>query len=88
MKPTILFADLVFVGSATYGIKMTSCDLSRCKEAGLTSWKLALNLLQMLVSPRECQEITVYGHRNKQALSDNIRRVIKSKYIFRFNFHL
>ena len=75
IKPTILFADLLFVGSATYGIKMTSTDLSCCEEAGKTSCKLALNLLQMLVTPEECTNMTVYGHKNKRALPANIRAI-------------
>ena len=56
------FAALVCLGEARYGIKMNNADLARCEEQSQTAEKFVLNLLEYLVTPADCQEMTVYGH--------------------------
>lgn len=42
--------------------------------------KFALNLIEFLVTKEMCQNLTVYGHNGKKALSPNIRKAFRSKY--------
>ena len=52
----------------------------RCIEHSSSPEKLALNLLEFLVSSEDCQDLTVYGQgETKQSMAPNMRRAIKSK---------
>ena len=81
----LLISDLVFVGEARFGVKMKAKDLQRCVESSNSAEKLALNLLEFLVSKDDCQEMTMYGHGKKKSMEPNLRRAIKCKFCWKLN---
>lgn len=56
------FKALVCLGEVRYGIKMNKADPVRCEDQSQTADKFVLNLLEYLVTPTDCQDMTVYGH--------------------------
>lgn len=73
-------SDLVYLGDAIYGVQMKKMNLERCIKHSSTPEKLALNLLEFLVTKDDCQDMTVYGHgKMKKEMSPNLRKAIKSK---------
>jgi hypothetical protein len=70
----------VYLGEAKYGVQLRKEELNRCLEMRSTPEKLALNLLEFLVTKEDCQNMTVYGHgKLKREMAKNLRRAIRSK---------
>ena len=73
-------SDLVYLGESLFGVKMTRKDLSSCMELSTKPEKLALNLLEFLLTAEECKNLTVYGYGKKNnSMDKNVRKAIKSK---------
>jgi hypothetical protein len=78
---------LTFLGEARYQVRLRVSDLSVCESTSKTAEKLALNLIELIVTPEEIEEgCTIYG--NKQfklkALDEKRRKALRSKYISQF----
>lgn len=76
------FKALVCLGEVRYGIKMNKADLARCEDQSQTADKFVLNLLEYLVTPTDCQDMTVYGHGKtpKKNMDPHMRKAIRSMY--------
>ena len=68
-------SGLVYLGDAMYGMQMKKANLERCIKHSSTPEKLALNLLEFLVTKEDCQDMTIYGHgKAKKEMSPNFRK--------------
>lgn len=77
--------DLVYLGEVKYGVQMKKEELSKCLELSSTPEKLALNLLEFLVTKEDCRDMTVYGHgKQKKEMAPNLRRAIRSQVFSRY----
>ena len=76
----LLFSELGYVGDAKYGIQINKKKLDMCRLAAKTPEKLALNLIEFMLSNEEIQNCTMYGNKqhNKQPISENKRYALKS----------
>ncbi|CAC5390814.1 unnamed protein product [Mytilus coruscus] len=81
--------ELEFVGAAKYGIKMDKKVLNRILKSSKIQKKLALGLLQPLLTDFEIQNSTVYGNMQfkKEAMDSNKRRAIRSAVFDAFNIN-
>jgi len=74
----LFFEELVFLGDAKFGVKMNKDELSRCEEHSCTPEKLALNILEYLVTPEDCRDMTVYGCGKRKPMDPAMRKAIRS----------
>ena len=75
--PLVLFAELVYLGDARFGIKLWKNDLASCEENSISAKKFFLNLIEYLVSREDSNNLTGYG-KGKVAMEINLRRAIRS----------
>lgn len=72
------FAALACLVEVRYGIKMKKAVLARCEEQRQTAENIVLNLLEYLVTPTACQNMTVYGHgKNKKPMDPHMSKAIR-----------
>ena len=58
-------SDLVFLCESMFGVKISKKDLDTCMELSTKPEKLALNLMEFLLSAEDCKNLTVYGYGKK-----------------------
>lgn len=80
----LYFSELAFVGDARYGISIRRTDLLRCRAGAKTAEKLALNLIEFVLSNEEIKTCTIYGNKqhNFKAISVDKKHAIKSMFPF------
>ena len=49
----LFITEMVYVGDSKYGIKMQAADYDRCKKTAKTPEKLALNLVEFVLTKDE-----------------------------------
>lgn len=83
-----LVTDLVYLGEAQYSIKIKKDDLERCQKTAKIAEKLALNLVEYLLSPEELATVTVYGNvqHKKLPMAEEKTKALRSKYICRYMY--
>ena len=75
---------MVYVGGPKFGIKMQAADYYRCKKTAKTLEKLALNLVEFVLTKDELNECSVMGnmqHINKKALPISKAKALKGMHI-------
>jgi len=81
----LLIEDLVYIGDSQYGIRVARQALERCEKTAKTPEKLALNLLEVVLTPEEISTCTLYGNtqHKKEAIEDKKRKALRSNnYLF------
>ncbi|XP_021354859.1 uncharacterized protein LOC110451265 [Mizuhopecten yessoensis] len=72
--------DLVYIGDSQYGIKVARQALERGEKSAKTTEKLALNLLEVVLTPDEITTCTMYGNtqHKKEAIEDKKRKALRT----------
>lgn len=75
-----IFTGLVFLGDAKYGVEVNKARLHLSIVASTNMDKLALNLLELLVTKEECANLSIYGQgKGKVAMVESKRKALRSE---------
>ena len=71
------FERLVYLGDAKFGVLVSRTGLSQSEKTSTTAVRLALSVLELLLTKEECQTLSVYGRNKHKTAMDEKKTCFK-----------